>query len=120
MFDSIWKSALELKDKVLRKTDLEIMLEEATNTDSWNVPNTKLQQIADHSQDWNEYTLIMKHLWEVVNLKPKDFIQIFKALHLFEFLIKNGNNRVVQDLKDDIFKIRSLQDMTYHSDGIDK
>lgn len=37
-----------------------------------------------------------------------------------EFLIKNGSTRIVQDLKDDIFKIRTLQDMTYHVDGIDK
>ena len=37
-----------------------------------------------------------------------------------EYLIKNGSTRIVQDLKDDIFKIRTLQDMTYHVDGMDK
>ena len=120
MLESIWKSALELKDKVLRKTELEIMLEEATNTDNWNVPNSKLQQIAEHSHDWNEYNVIMKHLWEILNLKPKENVQIFKALVLMEFLIKNGATRIIQDLKDDIFKIRTLQECTYHEDGIDK
>ena len=37
-----------------------------------------------------------------------------------EFLIKNGATRIIQDLKDDIFKIRTLQEWTYHEDGIDK
>jgi hypothetical protein len=37
-----------------------------------------------------------------------------------EFLIKNGSKRIIQDLKDDIFKIRTLQDCNYHVDGIDK
>lgn len=37
-----------------------------------------------------------------------------------EFLVKNGANRIVQDLKDDIFKIRTLQDCTFHQDGLDK
>jgi hypothetical protein len=120
MFDSIIQSAKELKDKVLRKTEIEILLDEATNSDNWNVSNSKLQKIADHTNDWNEYNLIMKHLWEVVNYDPKYHIQIFKALHLIEFLAKNGADRVIKDLKDDLHKIRTLQDCTHHQDGIDK
>ena len=32
----------------------------------------------------------------------------------------NGSDRVVQDLKDDIFKIRTLQECSYYQDGMDK
>jgi epsin len=62
----------------------------------------------------------MKHIWEVLNYEAKYYIHIFKGLHLMEFMIKNGNTRIIQDLKDDIFKIKSLQDCTFHDDGIDK
>jgi len=62
----------------------------------------------------------MKHLWETINLDMKYHVNIFKGLHLMEFLVKNGANRIVQDLKDDIFKIRTLQDCTFHQDGLDK
>jgi hypothetical protein len=62
----------------------------------------------------------MKHIWEVLNYEAKYHIHIFKGLHLMEFMIKNGNTRIIQDLKDDIFKIKSLQDCTFHDDGIDK
>jgi hypothetical protein len=55
-----------------------------------------------------DYTVIMKHLWTKLNSKPKEWRRIFKALHAMEYLIKNGAPRTVQDIKDDLFKIRAL------------
>ena len=37
-----------------------------------------------------------------------------------EFLVRNGAPRIVQDLKDDLYKLRTLQDMQYRADGVDK
>ena len=37
-----------------------------------------------------------------------------------EYLIKNGAPRVVQDIKDDMFKIRALQDFNYNENGVDR
>ena len=37
-----------------------------------------------------------------------------------EYLIKNGAPRVIQDIKDDLFKIRTLQDFTYVENHADK
>ncbi len=62
----------------------------------------------------------MKHLWETINLDLKYHVNVFKGLYLMEFLVKNGNNRIVQDLKDDVFKIRSLMEASFHEDGLDK
>ena len=74
----------------------------------------------------NEYNIIMKHLWSKINLNQKEWRKIFKvrpspqALHCLEYLIRNGAPRIVQDLKDDLFKIRTLQDMNYTVEGVDK
>ena len=46
--------------------------------------------------------------------------KIYKGLHALDFLVKNGAPRIVQDLKDDLYKIRTLQDMQYTVDGVDK
>ena len=62
----------------------------------------------------------MKHLWSKLNSKPKEWRRIFKALHAMEYLIKNGAPRVVQDIKDDLFKIRALQDFSYNENGTDR
>ena len=50
----------------------------------------------------------MKHLWKKVQSKPKEWRRIFKALNTMDYLAKNGAPRVVQEIKDDLYKIRSL------------
>jgi hypothetical protein len=44
--------------------------------------------LADHSYDWNDYNIIMKHLWSKLSLKPKEWRKIFKGLHALEYLLK--------------------------------
>jgi ENTH domain len=50
----------------------------------------------------------MQHLWKKLNAKPKEWRRIFKALNAMEYLSKNGAPRCIQDMKDDLFKIRGL------------
>lgn len=88
MLDSIVKAATELKEKVGTKSELQKILNEATNSDNWNIANSKLQVLADHSYDWNDYNIIMKHLWSKLSLKPKEWRKIFKGLHALEYLLK--------------------------------
>jgi hypothetical protein len=56
----------------------------------------------------DDYTIIMKHLWLKLNSNPKEWRRIFKTLNAMDYLIKNGAPRAIQDIKDDLFKIRSL------------
>ena len=120
MLDSIVKAASELKEKVGNKSEVVKILNEATNNDNWNISNSKLQVLADHTYDFNVYNIIMKHLWSKLSLKSKEWRKIFKALHALDFLLKNGAPRVIQDIREDLFKIRSLQDMEYVQQGKDK
>ena len=39
------------------------VLKEATSNENWSVSNTKLQLLADHTYNWEDYNIIMKHLW---------------------------------------------------------
>lgn len=120
MLDSIVKAASGLKEmKLGKKSELDKVLNEATNNDNWNISNSKLQVLADHTYEFNDYGVIMKHLWSKLTLKVKDWRRVFKALHAMEFLLKNGAPRIVQDLRDDLYKIRSLQDMEYVVEGKD-
>ena len=63
----------------------------------------------------------MKHLWEKTQCKQKEWKRIAKSLHVMDYLVKNGAPRVIQDLKDDMYKIRQLQDFTYKdSEGLNQ
>jgi len=90
-----------VKDKANQKSswvsgpEYKKILNECTSNENWNISNSKLQVLADHSYNWEDYNVIMKHLWSKVNLKPKDWRRIFKALHAMDYLVKNGAPRVV-------------------------
>ena len=55
----------------------------------------------------------MKHLWEKLQCKPKEWRRITKAIMVMDYLVKNGAPRVIQDIKDDLFKIRAFSDFKY-------
>ena len=76
--------------------------------------------LADHTYNWEDYTVIMKHLWGKVQSKPKEWRRIFKALNCMDYLCKNGAPRVVQEIKDDLYKIRTLQDFSFSENGVDR
>ena len=71
------------------------ILNEATSNENWNIANSKLQVLADHTFNWDDYNVIMKHLWAKINSKPKEWRRIFKALNTMDYLCKNGAPRVV-------------------------
>lgn len=96
------------------------ILKEATSNENWNVSNSKLQILADHTYNWEDYVYISKHLWATINSKPKEWRRIFKALNTMDYLVKNGAPRVVQELKDDMYKIRGLYDFSYQENGVDR
>jgi len=77
------------------------------------VSNTKLQVLADQTYNWDDYQVIMKHLWSIIALKEKEWRRIAKAIHVFDYLCKNGAPRIVQDVKDDLYKIRQYKDFEF-------
>jgi epsin len=62
----------------------------------------------------------MRHLWKKLNCPPKEWRRIYKTLHAMEYLIKNGAPRCIQEIKDDLYKIRSLQDFNFSENGTDR
>ena len=93
---------------IFSKSEYKAILTEATSNENWNISNSKLQVLADHTYNWEDYTVIMKSLWGKVQSKPKEWRRIFKALNAMDYLSKNGAPRVVQEIKDDLYKIRTL------------
>ena len=63
----------------------------------------------------------MKHLWAMLNCKPKEWRRIAKALHVMDYLIKNGAPRVIADLKDDLYKIRQYENFSFReANGVEQ
>lgn len=92
---SVVKDKANTKTSMFSSAEYKKILQECTSNENWNIANSKLQVLADHSYNWEDYNVIMKHLWSKVNSKPKEWRRIFKALHAMDYLVKNGAPRVV-------------------------
>jgi epsin len=105
-----------------------------------------LREIAAATFDPLDYPVVMREVWESLNHAGKNWRQIFKVsstllsgtsshtpsdrdasrlthcqgLTLLDTLVKHGSERVVDDARDHLFRIRTLTDFTHHQDGGDK
>ena len=62
----------------------------------------------------------MKQVWSAMSSTVTNWRKVFKSLNLVEHLIKNGNERVVEDARDHMFKIRTLTDFNFYEGSIDR
>eukprot|EP01017_Pseudomicrothorax_dubius_P024478 TRINITY_DN2600_c0_g1_i8.p1 TRINITY_DN2600_c0_g1~~TRINITY_DN2600_c0_g1_i8.p1 ORF type:complete len:628 (+),score=214.27 TRINITY_DN2600_c0_g1_i8:200-2083(+) len=111
--------ALKMKDK-MTKTPLQKTLSEATSNENWNPSNKLLDEIAEHTYNYTDYTVIMKYLWKRLNSNQKKWRRILKALVVMDYLIKHGAPRCIREMKDEMYQIRTLQDFRYSEEGNDR
>ncbi|ODN98046.1 hypothetical protein I350_07688 [Cryptococcus amylolentus CBS 6273] len=122
MFESLAKQASQItmydvksyyeqaKNAVLNISEMEAKVREATNDDPWGASSTLMLQIAEGAQ-FNE---IMPCIYSrFMEKEAREWRQIYKALTLLEFLVKNGSERVVDDARAHISTIKMLRSFHY-------
>ena len=93
---------------------------EALNNKTWGASSTMLMEIARDTSSYEKFGKIFKVLWEAADSQPRNWRKIFKALMLCEYLVKNGSERCVDEIRDHTYKIRQLQDFRYMEDRVDR
>mmetsp|Transcript_25068 Transcript_25068/g.62879 ORF Transcript_25068/g.62879 Transcript_25068/m.62879 type:complete len:233 (-) Transcript_25068:413-1111(-) len=103
-----------------RESALEKNLREATSNQNWGCPNSLLHDIARASHDYTDCQAIMTEIWTALQEKGKMWRRVLKALTLLEFLVKNGSERIIDEIRRDQYKVRPLMDFSFSEDGKDK
>lgn len=57
--------------------------------------------------------MIMSNIWGTLDGPGKNWRQKFKALLLIEFLVKNGVDSIVDEVRNQSHRIRPLTDFSY-------
>lgn len=117
--DRIKRAATQFADK-LTKTGLERMLKEATEDTEWGAANTLLYNIADRSHNSADCTFILEFVVESLKARDRDWHRIFKTLTLMEVLLKLGSINCVMGLRENSYRVRSLQDFSYNDKGTER
>ncbi|RLN45894.1 hypothetical protein BBO99_00006488 [Phytophthora kernoviae] len=101
-------------------TDVERKMEEALSNKNWGASSTLLNEISQLTYDYEAYGVVMRKIWEALDAEGRQWRAVYKALSLLEHLIKNGTERVIENARDHMFKLRHLSGFSYHDGTTDR
>ena len=90
-------------------SETEALVLEATSKEHWGPHGKELSTIARATRDRDTFFLVMKTLWKRLEHKGEEWRHTYKALRVFEFLIAQGAEEVVSELRDQIHEIKRLE-----------
>jgi len=99
---------------LMNYTEMESKVREATNNEPWGSPTSVLQEIANATYNYQSLNEIMPMIYKRFTEKSaEEWRQIYKALQLLEFLIKNGAERVIDDVRSHMSLLKMLRQFHY-------
>ncbi|KAJ9400785.1 hypothetical protein DTO282F9_2353 [Paecilomyces variotii] len=104
----------KVQNAVMNYTEMESKVREATNNEPWGASSTLMQEIANGTHSYQLLNEIMPMIYKRFTEKSaEEWRQIYKALQLLEFLVKNGSERVVDDARSHLSLLRMLRQFHY-------
>lgn len=96
-------------------SEMESKVREATNNEPWGAPTTLMSQIAAGTYNFREREEILSFIFRRFTEKAaNEWRQIYKALQLLDYLIKNGSERLIDDVRSNKSLIDSLKWFNYY------
>ncbi|KAI9759878.1 MAG: Epsin-3, clathrin recruitment and traffic between the Golgi and endosome [Chaenotheca gracillima] len=100
----------KVQNAVMNYTETEAKVREATNNEPWGASSTLMQDIANGTYNYSLLGEIMPMIYKRFTEKTaEEWRQIYKALQLLEFLIKNGSERVIDDARSHLSLLKMLR-----------
>ncbi|KAF9732653.1 hypothetical protein PMIN06_005778 [Paraphaeosphaeria minitans] len=100
----------KVQNAVMNFTEMEAKVREATNNEPWGASSTLMQEIANATFNYQLLNEIMPIIYKRFTEKAaEEWRQIYKALQLLEFLIKNGSERVIDDARSHVSLLKMLR-----------
>ncbi|PGG95993.1 hypothetical protein GX51_08030 [Blastomyces parvus] len=104
----------KVQNAVMNYTEMEAKVREATNNEPWGASSTLMQEIANATHSYQLLNEIMPMIYKRFTEKTaEEWRQIYKALQLLEFLVKNGSERVIDDARSHVSLLRMLRQFHY-------
>lgn len=95
-------------------TEMEAKVREATNNEPWGAPSTLMAQIAAGTYNYREREEIIGFIFRRFTEKAaNEWRQIYKSLQLLDYLIKNGAERLIDDVRANLTLIQMLKSFHY-------
>ncbi|PIL35143.1 hypothetical protein GSI_02932 [Ganoderma sinense ZZ0214-1] len=104
----------QAKNVVFNVSEMEAKVRDATNDEPWGASSTLMQEIAQGTFNFQNFNEIMPAIYSrFMEKEARQWRQIYKALQLLEYLVRNGSERVVDDARSHIGTIKMLRNFYY-------
>ena len=117
--DEIKKGISVVKDNIML-TELERKLKKATADEHCHANVSLLNEISQRTGIREDYYIIYNHCMKKISCRPEKWLKILKALFLIEHILRTGNLKFAEHLKEDEYKIKRLFDFSYMEGKVDK
>jgi hypothetical protein len=117
--DEIKKGISVVKDNIML-TELERKLKKATANEHCHANVSLLNEISQRTGIREDYYIIYNHCMKKISCRPEKWLKILKALFLIEHILRTGNLKFAEHLKEDEYKIKRLFDFSYMEGKVDK
>eukprot|EP01130_Rhizamoeba_saxonica_P007852 TRINITY_DN3176_c0_g1_i1.p1 TRINITY_DN3176_c0_g1~~TRINITY_DN3176_c0_g1_i1.p1 ORF type:complete len:449 (-),score=103.25 TRINITY_DN3176_c0_g1_i1:47-1393(-) len=110
----ITEKSKSLQHSVMRYPEAEVWVREATTAAKGLIPHDLMVKIAQATRSSSQCNIIMSILWKRL-MDFEVYLHVWKALLLLDYLVKNGDDRVVQICSHRIMDIKSLTKFYYRN-----
>ena len=117
--DEIKKGLSTVKDNIML-TELERKLKKATANEHCHANVSLLDEISRRTTSREDYYIIYNHCMKKLSCRPEKWLKILKSLFLIEHILRTGNLKFAEHLKEDEYKIKRLFEFTYVEGKADK
>jgi len=119
--DKLRNAAEDAFNQVKPKSEVEARVYEVLSHKNWGSSSTLLNEIARDTYEYDRFPIITGIMWDSMqNQRPSAWRVVFKGLMLLEHLIKNGNERCVDDARNHSHVLRSLNQFNYYEGTVDR
>lgn len=95
-------------------SEMETKVREATNNEPWGASTSLMAQIAAGTYNYREREEILSFIFRRFTEKAaNEWRQIYKSMQLLDYLIKNGSERIVDDVRANVSLIQMLKSFHY-------
>ena len=117
--DEIKKGISVVKDNIML-TELERKLKKATANEHCHANVSLLNEISQRTGIREDYYIIYNHCMKKLATKPEKWLKILKSLFLIEHILRTGNLKFAEHLKEDEYKLKPLFNFSYYEGKADK
>jgi len=116
MKTSARKMMRKAKNAMMDYSDIEVLVREATSNDPWGPSSSLMHKISQSSSSPLSYHSMLVMLWKRLTDYPY-MRHVYKSLVLIEYLLKNGSERFISDVRLRAGDIRRLKAYKFYKEG---